>query len=121
MKNNKTWTKEQMEKAEKLVRELMNEEKTEQSVEQNLADSLNSRLDVDGDKIVSGLKEGIRSFYENYEAGKGKGLKALADEKLSSMLERYDENNQRMLLLDIISACAEISGQEMSDEKFQKL
>ena len=38
MKNNKTWTKEQMEKAEKLVRELMNEEKTEQSVEQNLAD-----------------------------------------------------------------------------------
>lgn len=121
MKNNKTWTKEQMEKAEKLVRELMNEAKTEQSVEKNLADSLNSRLDVDGDKIVSGLKEGIRSFYENYETGKGKGLKALTDEKLSSMLEGYDENNQRMLLSDIISACAEISGQEMSDEKLQKL
>lgn len=103
--------KEQEAAVKALMQEMMADRDAGKSIHENIREQLQKRVDgVDADRVMAGLEKGICNFHENLHKAEEQGLDVLAESSLDEMLEKRNEEEQRALLADLLTALAEASG-----------
>jgi len=105
----KQWTKQQLKTAAALAQELQEQADPKKSVEENMQEALLCRADnIDAQRIVAELRDGIQSFHDTFAQTQEQGLDAVVDQKLDAILEGYTEPEQVQVLHELLTAFAQV-------------